>query len=282
MPELPDPETVPDLALAPHPDALAAGDREVLDDQAVPTERGAATATASGSGAAVPSDLRRRLALALDVDDQVQAFRLARELRPWFGVAKVGLELFGAAGPAVIAPLEAMGYDVFLDLKLLDIPTTVGRAARVLGSMGASYLTLHAFGGVPMLRAGVDGLAEGAAEAGIDEPVALAVTILTSDSGAPAHILGNRVRAAVESRCAGVVCAAGDVREVKQLAPRLLCVVPGIRLAGTSADDQARAASPAAALGAGADLLVVGRTVTAAPDRAAAAHQLVQAAGAGL
>src|SRR5690348_3889947 len=93
-------------------------------------------------------ELRDRLAMALDVDDLVAAARLVRELKDWFGVAKVGLELFTAAGPdAVFAVLE-QGCRVFLDVKLHDIPTTVGRAARVIGAFGASFLTLHAAGGV--------------------------------------------------------------------------------------------------------------------------------------
>lgn len=226
-----------------------------------------AETTESGAPAAV----RDRLALALDVDDLIVGLRLARELRPWFGVAKIGLELFSAHGPDAVAAIAELGYKVFLDVKLHDIPTTVGRASRVLGSLGASYLTLHAFGGVAMLRAGVEGLQEGAASAGLDPACALAVTILTSDDGAPPHVLGNRVRAAVEAGCGGIVCAASDVREAKQLAPRLVAVVPGVRLEGGSRDDQARASTPSAAAAAGADLLVIGRAVTAAPDRPAAA-----------
>jgi orotidine-5'-phosphate decarboxylase len=222
-----------------------------------------------------PAALRNRLALALDVDDTVAAMRLARELRPWFGVAKVGLELFSASGPDIVAQMLDEGYDVFLDLKLADIPTTVGRAARVLGALGVSYLTMHAFGGAVMLRAGVDGLADGASRAGLDAPRALAVTILTSDSGAPPHILPKRVAVAAEARCAGVICAASDVAEAKKLAPNLLAVVPGIRPLGVPADDQSRAATPAEAIAAGADLLVVGRAVTAAADRPAAAALLV-------
>ena len=221
-------------------------------------------------------DLRSRLALALDVDDAVEAQRLARELRPWFGVAKVGLELFSATGPGIVQVLIDDGYRVFLDLKMADIPTTVSRAARVLGALGVSYLTLHAFAGPAVLRAGVEGLREGAERAGLPIPAALAVTILTSDPDAPPHILGKRVAAAVEARCAGVVCAASDVREAKQLAPRLLAVVPGVRPAGSPTHDQVRAATPTEALEAGADILVIGRAVTAAPDRPAAAAALVE------
>lgn len=219
-------------------------------------------------------ETRDRLVLALDVDDLVVALRLARQLQPWFATAKVGLELFSASGPDAVSAVADLGYDVFLDLKLHDIPTTVRRAARVIGALGASYLTLHARSGPTMLRAGVEGLREGAEGAGLPHPVALAVTILTSDGDAPAHILGHRVAAAVEAGCGGLIVAADDVHEAKQLAPRLLAVVPGIRMPATEAHDQARAATPRKALDVGADLLVVGRTVTAAPDPVAAAAAL--------
>ena len=218
---------------------------------------------------------RDQLVLALDVDDLVEALRLARALQPWFATAKVGLELFSASGPDAVSAVADLGYDVFLDLKLHDIPTTVRKAARVIGALGATYLTLHARSGPTMLRAGVEGLREGAEAAGLPHPVALAVTILTSDGDAPAHILGHRVAAAVEAGCGGMVVAAADVREAKQLAPRLLAVVPGIRMVSADRHDQARPATPSQAVGFGADLLVIGRTVTDAPDPPAAAAALL-------
>ncbi len=218
---------------------------------------------------------RQRLALALDVDDLIEALRLARQLKRWFGVAKVGLELFSAVGPDIVSELIAEDYRVFLDLKMADIPTTVEKAARVHGALGVSYLTMHAFTGPTMLRAGVAGLTEGASRAGLDPPAALAVTVLTSDLGAPSHIVGKRVAAAAEARCAGVVCAARDVREVKRLAPAMVAVVPGIRPLGIDVDDQGRPATPADAMVAGADLLVIGRAVTGAPDRVRAAEDLM-------
>jgi orotidine-5'-phosphate decarboxylase len=224
-----------------------------------------------------PASLRSKLALALDTDDLVDALRLARELRPWFGVAKVGLELFSAAGPPAVNRLIDNGYEVFVDLKMFDIPTTVEKAARVVGSLGASYLTLHARDDGPMLRAGAEGFREGAVRAGLDEPVALAITVLTSDSGAPPHILPRRVALAVETGCGGIVCAASDLRDARQIAPRLVTVVPGIRPSGSPTHDQARSATPAEALGDGADLLVIGRAVTQAPDPAKAASDLVAA-----
>lgn len=221
-------------------------------------------------------DVRRRLALVLDTDDLVVARRLAQTLRPWFGVAKVGLELFSAAGPDAIETMAELGYEVFADIKLHDIPTTVGRASRVLGSLGATYVTMHAFGGVDMLRAGVEGLREGAERAGLDEPTALAVTVLTSDGGAPPHILPKRVATALEAGCGGLVCAVSDVREARLLGPRLTIVTPGIRPAGSPVHDQARAATPQEAFDAGADLLVIGRAVTEAPDPVVAASELVE------
>ena len=217
------------------------------------------------------SPVRDRLALVLDADDLVAATRLAKTLRPWFGVAKVGLELYSAVGPDAINALKDLGYDVFVDLKLCDIPTTVERAARVLGSLGASYTTMHAFGGVTMLRAGVHGLRDGAQSAGLPDPVALAVTVLTSDGDAPPHILPKRVRVAVEAGAGGIVCAAEDLREARQYGPRLVTVVPGIRPVGVDVDDQTRSSTPRDALDAGADLLVIGRAVTQADDPAAAA-----------
>jgi len=218
-----------------------------------------------------PPEVRAKLALVLDVDDSVAALRLARELQPWFGIAKVGLELYSASGPDVVGALTELGYEVFCDLKFHDIPTTVGKAARVVGSLGATYLNFHAQGGTAMLRAGVDGFLSGAADAGLDTPIALAVTVLTSDGDAPAHILPKRVQAALEAGCGGIVCAASDVVEAKQYGPRLLAVVPGIRPSGSPRHDQARAATPEEAIAAGADVLVIGRAVTHAADPAAAA-----------
>lgn len=227
-------------------------------------------------------DVRAHLAVALDLDDSVAALRMARELRPWFGVAKVGLELYSASGPDVVGALIDLGYDVFCDLKFHDIPTTVGRAARVVGALGATYLNFHAQGGAAMLTAGVDGFLAGAASAGLPAPIPLAVTILTSDNDAPAHILQKRVQAALEAGCRGIVCAAADVREAKQYGPRLTTVVPGIRVSGTPAHDQVRVSTPEAAIAAGADVLVIGRAVTHAEDPAATAASLSSAVAASI
>jgi orotidine-5'-phosphate decarboxylase len=231
--------------------------------------------------AGAPPELRSRLALALDVDDIVQAQRLAGELRPWFGVAKVGLELYSAAGPEVIEVLVEDGFEVFADLKLLDIPTTIAKAARVMGSLGASYLTVHTRAGVDHLKAGVDGFNEGATAAGLTLPTCLGVTLLTSEP-ADVDALDARVAIAEAAECGGLVCAASDLVEVARLAPDLLTVVPGIRPAGVGVDDQVRPATPSAAIAAGAHVLVIGRAVTNAADPAAAAAAIAAEVAAAL
>jgi orotidine-5'-phosphate decarboxylase len=224
-------------------------------------------------------EVRQRLALAIDVDDLDEGRRMAAALAPWIGVAKVGLELYGAAGPSAVTALRADGFRVFLDAKLHDIPTTVGRAARVLGRLGIGYLNLHAAGGQAMLAAGVEGMAAGAAEAGVEGPIPIAVTVLTSDLDA--STFEARLRVAVAAGCRGVVCSVQELARVRAGAPGFVTIVPGVRLAGSDVDDQARVGSPGAVAAAGADLLVVGRTVTAAAqpeDAARRVHDEVAAA----
>ena len=222
------------------------------------------------------TDVREQLAIALDVDDLIVAERLARQLQPYFGIAKIGLELFSAVGPDVVPTFSALGYRVFLDLKFHDIPTTVGRASRVIGALGASFLNMHAAGGVDMLRAGVEGLAEGAARAEVAPPLALAVTVLTSEKDAPPDVLVTRAQAAVDAGCGGVVCAASDVSTIKKVGPHLVAVCPGMRPAGDPVHDQGRPATPLDALAIGADILVIGRAVTAADAPVKAAERLME------
>lgn len=227
-----------------------------------------------------PEVLRARLALALDVDDIVEARRLARRLRPWFGVAKVGLELYSAAGPEAVEAMMADGFAVFADLKLLDIPTTVHKAARVMGSLGVTYLTVHSRAGADHLRAGVEGLAEGAAAAGLSAPTCLAITVLTSEAADPTA-LEQRIGFVRDTGCGGLVCAASDLVAVRAALPDVVAVVPGIRPAGVGADDQARPATPTAAITAGATVLVIGRAVTGAADPEAAAAAIAADVAAG-
>jgi orotidine-5'-phosphate decarboxylase len=214
---------------------------------------------------------RTHLCIALDVEDLESAVGLARAVRPYVAVAKVGLELFAAAGPTAVRALLAEEMAVFLDLKLHDIPTTVGRAAAVLGRYGVSYLTVHTNGGVAMCAAAVEGLADGAAAAGLRAPVALGVTVLTSDADADPGELARRSAVAVASGCRGLVCAAPDLAVTKSVAPGLLAVVPGTRPTGSAHDDQARVVTPGEAVSLGADLLVIGRPITRASHPAGAA-----------
>lgn len=216
---------------------------------------------------------RDHLALALDVGDLRAALTIAERVRPWFGVAKVGAELYAEAGPAALDALRDKGFRVFADLKLHDIPTTVGRAARVLGRRGVDFLNFHAAGGEAMVRAGVDGLAEGAREGGHAPPIALAVTVLTSDPDVAAR--DARMRVARAAGCAGVVCAGTDVDVARAFGLRTM--VPGIRLAGGEAHDQARVDTPGDAIARGADWLVIGRAVTGADDPETAAREVTRA-----
>ena len=214
-------------------------------------------------------DIRLRLALALDFDDLDTARRTAAALAPWIGVAKIGLELYAAAGPEAITVLRRDGFRVFLDAKLHDIPTrSVVRRASSAGS-ASPYLNLHASGGEAMLKAGVEGMAAGAAEAGVEAPVPIAVTVLTSDADASAF--EHRLRLAIASGCRGVVCSVREIADVRRAAPDFVTIVPGVRFADTDDHDQARVGRPGEVAAAGADLLVVGRTVTAAhrPEDAA-------------
>ena len=165
----------------------------MADETTTASARGAAAGEDATAVDGAPDEVRARLALALDVDDLIPALRLARELRPWFGTMKVGLELYSSAGPEAITTLVDLGVDVFCDLKLHDIPNTVHRAARVVGALGARYLTLHTSGGAPMVRAGVEGFREGAAGVEAPDPIALGVTVLTSEPEATAHTLQQRV-----------------------------------------------------------------------------------------
>ena len=219
-------------------------------------------------------EIRDKLALALDVDDLVVGVRLARELKSYFSVLKIGLELYSAAGPEVIGTFQQLGYKIFLDLKLHDIPNTVHRASKVLGSLGVNYLTLHTSGGSEMMSAGVEGLLEGAQNAGIGAPVALGVTILTSDPNTDEDLMKQRIRVAKDSGCLGLVCSALDLPIVSKQAPDLLAVVPGIRPSGAEAHDQKKVATPSKALEEGAGLLVIGRPVTEAENPTEAAETI--------
>ncbi|MBI5489245.1 MAG: orotidine-5'-phosphate decarboxylase [Deltaproteobacteria bacterium] len=221
-------------------------------------------------------DSRDRLVFALDVPDGHAALRLVRLLAGEVGTFKVGLELFCAEGPALVREVSQRGGAVFLDLKLHDIPATVGRAvSRALAGGGVRWLTVHTGGGRQMLEAAVR---EAGTGAGI-----LGVTVLTSLNEAGAveaglspplgNLVVRRAALAVDCGCAGVVASpqeAGAIRRV--VGPGPLIVTPGIRPPGAAAGDQQRTSTPAEAIAAGADVVVVGRPIRDASDPVAAAR----------
>ncbi len=218
--------------------------------------------------------------VALDVSTAEEAVRLAERVEPHVAGFKVGLELLTGPGPGVVGAVGELGKPVFCDAKLHDIPATVGRAAHQLGRMGARWVTVHASGGRSMLAAARDGLADGSdGTAGI-----LAVTVLTSldaadlaavgVNGSPGRQVARLARLAAEAEVEGVVCSMRELGDVRQVAPDLIRVTPGIRPTGSGADDQARIATPEEAIDRGADLLVIGRPITKAPDPAEAAQRI--------
>ncbi|MEC7908743.1 MAG: orotidine-5'-phosphate decarboxylase [Actinomycetota bacterium] len=223
----------------------------------------------------VPLEVKSRLALALDVDDLIDARRLAGSLFDFFGTVKVGLELYAAAGPDSVGVFTEAGFDVFCDLKLHDIPTTVHKAARVVGSVGARWVTAHAAGGEEMLKAAVDGLKEGAESVGLPTPGVLGVTVLTSDSIKNEETILLRCETALKAGCEGIICAAPDLQATSSFSEKLIRVVPGLRLAGANSHDQVRVATPMEAISGGADMLVIGRMVTEAENPIEASEELV-------
>ncbi len=219
--------------------------------------------------------------VALDLPSAEEAVRMAKALTPHVGGFKVGLGLLFGPGPGTVATVAALGLPVFADAKLHDIPTQVEAAARRLGDVGARWVTAHVSGGEEMLAAAVSGLSSAAGgTAGI-----LGVSVLTSlDENSlaatgitvsPGRLVSRMARLAAAAGCEGLVCSPHEINVVREVAPDLVRVTPGIRPAEAD-DDQRRVATPAEALRKGADWLVIGRPITAAPDPVAAAAAIAQ------
>lgn len=235
----------------------------------------------------MPDRQRDHLIVALDVPRADAALGLANGLRNSVGTFKVGLELFTAAGPWLVERLVAQGDRVFLDLKLHDIPSTVRAAAREAARLGVFMFDVHASGGREMMEAAREGVPEGrGGSAGAQRPLVLGVTILTSlaaadlaeigFAGGPEAAVTRLARLAQQSGLDGVVASPWEAKAIRAACgPEFVIVTPGIRPASALAQDQARAATPAAAIEAGADYLVVGRPITQAPDPAAAAAAII-------
>jgi orotidine-5'-phosphate decarboxylase len=222
---------------------------------------------------------RNPLIAAADRSDPEEAERLAVSLSGTIGYLKVGLELFTAAGPEAIVRLRTLG-PLFLDLKLHDIPTTVARAARNVGRLGVDLLTVHALGGPEMVRAAVDGAAEGAAETGTEPPGILAVTVLSSLAGEGLASPASLAFEAVQAGALGAVVSGQDVGMVREaLGDRPILVVPGIRPGGAPPNDHVRVLTPGEALERGADYIVVGRPITDAAHPGAAARAILRELG---
>jgi len=216
-----------------------------------------------------------RLVVAVDLSSRDQILQLVDELRGVAGMFKIGLQAFTANGPSIVREIVASGEKVFLDLKIHDIPNTAQHAIAEVASLGASIATVHASGGEAMLRACTR-----------DDLLVLGVTILTSladDELAPMGFAGpvrdNAVRLAKLARSCGLRGAVASPREIAVI--RDACgddftiLTPGIRPSGADAGDQKRTMTPGEAIAAGADYLVVGRPITAARDRRAAAMRVV-------
>ena len=226
---------------------------------------------------------RAPIAVALDAPDLGTLRSWARATAPWVSTMKVGVEVFCRDGAAAVqaarnGAMEAGGTDIFLDLKLHDIPATVAGAARAVADLEPTYLTVHASGGADMVHAAAQAL---------PETKIVAVTILTSLDDAALHAIGMSgpsldavVRLAKLSVAAGaraIVCSPLEVSAVRSVVPPdIVLITPGVRPAGAQMQDQKRVATPASALADGSDLLVIGRPITAAEDPARAAQTIAE------
>jgi orotidine-5'-phosphate decarboxylase len=222
------------------------------------------------SAGAIPA--RERVIVALDVPDLKAAgdFLDRLESQPVF--YKVGLELFVAEGARAIEAVRRRGGKVFLDLKLHDIPETVARAVSSAMALGAELLTLHTAGGLAMMKHAAQAAQGRAQLLGVTVLTSLAEDDLRADGigGSMREAVARRARLASQAGIAGVVCSPQEVADVRQACPSLLLVVPGVRPAGADVGDQKRVATPASAIAAGADYLVVGRPIRDAASPAAA------------
>ncbi|HRZ11287.1 MAG TPA: orotidine-5'-phosphate decarboxylase [Kiritimatiellia bacterium] len=226
-----------------------------------------------------------QLIVALDVAGTAEALALVDRLPPEANWYKIGLELFCAEGPAIVQAVRARGKNVFLDLKLHDIPRTVERAVLSAAKSGAGMLTVHACGGRVMLKAAAD-----AARRCPRPPLLVAVTTLTSldqrdlaelgiARDPQVHVMA-MADMALKQGVNGLVCSPQEVEGLRaRFGARAVLVTPGIRPAGSDPGDQKRVATPLTAVRAGADFLVVGRPILEAPDPAAAARSILKEIG---
>jgi orotidine-5'-phosphate decarboxylase len=234
----------------------------------------------------LPRTPRERLVVALDVETGDRALGLVSALRGSVGMFKIGKQLFTAEGPDLVRRVVGAGERVFLDLKYHDIPATVAKASVEATRLGVSILNVHASGGREMLREATRAVAEFASDNRVQRPLVLAVTVLTSldddllaetgvAGGAAAHVV-RLARLARECGCDGVVASPLEIDLIRRDVARedFVVLTPGIRPAGEAKGDQRRVMTPAEAVAAGADYLVVGRPITGAADPRDAAEAI--------
>jgi len=225
--------------------------------------------------------------VALDVATAEQALRLAREVAPAVGAFKIGSELFTSAGPDIVRQIRATGAAVFLDLKFHDIPNTVAKAVAAATRLDVQMLTIHTSGGLEMMRAAEQSAQETALQTGRNAPLVLGVTVLTSlDSGALGEIgceanVGYHVERlanlAMRAGLRGLVCSPLEIAGLRRILPaHVQLVTPGIRTGAEKADDQKRTLKPREAIAAGANWLVIGRPIYAAPNPRAATEAILK------
>jgi orotidine-5'-phosphate decarboxylase len=236
--------------------------------------------------------MRNPILVALDVSSADKAAALARELAPVVGGFKIGSELFTTAGPEFVRQVRATGARVFLDLKFHDIPNTVAKAVAAATRLDVQMLTVHTCGGTEMLRAAEQSARRTASELGLEVPLVLGVTVLTSMDGSALEQIGlpanvgrqvERLAAlAVEAGLRGLVCSPLEITALRQIIPsEVQLITPGIRASTDASDDQKRTLSATEAIRAGANWLVIGRPIYAAPDPRAAAESILQNLGTG-
>lgn len=230
-----------------------------------------------------------RIVLALDVDTHAEAIELVKDLTPYVGVFKIGMQLYNSIGPSIVEEVNALGGRVFVDLKFHDIPNTVGAAGKVLTRLNSFMFNVHAAGGREMMqKAAADAQSE-ADRLGIIPPTILAVTVLTSISDKQLqeemHVDSMNVKElavkwavmAKESGLNGVVCSPQEITAIRAACgPDFKIVTPGIRPRWSEANDQKRITTPRDALDLGADYMVIGRPITKADDRRAAAMRIIE------
>jgi len=231
-------------------------------------------------------DLGSKIIVALDVDTRGQALALVEEL-PQARIVKIGLRLFSAEGPSLLEAAAGYGKQVFLDLKMHDIPHTVAGAVAVCASYGVFMLTLHASGGREMMKRAAEAAAQAADKQGFPRPILLGVTILTSlkdaelvEVGMPADAAGQVLKLAHlarESGLDGIVCSPQELGVIRrELGREFLVVTPGIRPSWAAAGDQKRILTPRQAIRQGADYLVIGRPIIASPSPGEAFQRIRQ------